>query len=318
MPKKSSRRPRSKRGGARPKQQKKKTSVFKRVAPQLLRLIPGIGGTAASIFKALTGTGDYSLDTKSLGYDVSQNSIVSPTLSPSVPLMHNDNGSTRVRHREFINTVLTERGNVVSNSIFSINPGDSRTFPWLHSLARHFQQYKIMGCVFELVSTCGNAVSSTNSALGSITMATQYNVNNPYYSSLQVALNSYFSTSEKPSSNQMHALECNPTESPYNLWNTRQKEISDPSLIGDHRLYDFARLEVLATGSQAQFEAGQLWVTYDIVLTKPINRESGFNITNGLINYDFGFQHRDRDLIQDVDDIKQQLTEDIEDLNRGP
>lgn len=317
MPKKSSRRPRAKTGRARPKQ-KKKTSVFKRVAPQLLRLIPGIGGTAASIFKALTGTGDYTVDTKSLGYDVTQNSIVSPTLAPSVPLMHNDNGSTRVRHREFISTILTEKGNTVSNSIFSINPGDSRTFPWLHSLARHFQQYKIMGCVFELVSTCGNAVSSTNSALGSITMATQYNVNNPYYSSLQVALNSYFSTSEKPSNNQMHALECNPIESPYNLWNTRQKEISDPALVGDHRLYDFARLEVLATGSQAQFEAGQLWVTYDIVLTKPINRESGFNILNGLISYNFGHQNSDPELVQDAGDIKQQLVEDIADLQRGP
>lgn len=288
---------------------------MRRIAPRLLRLIPGIGGTAASIFKALTGTGDYTLDAKGLGYDVTQNSIISPTLAPSVPLMHNDNGSTRVRHREFISTVLTEKGNLVSNSIFSVNPGDSRTFPWLHSLARHYQQYKVMGCVFEIVSTCGNAVSSTNSALGSVTMATQYNVNNPYFSSLQVALNSYFSTSEKPSVNQMHALECNPLESPYNLWNTRQKDISDAKLVGDHRLYDFARLEVLSTGSQAQFEAGQLWVTYDILLLKPINRESGFNIVNGLISYSIGHQTLDPELIQDAGDIKQQLVDDINDLN---
>lgn len=288
---------------------------MRRIAPRLLRLIPGIGGTAASIFKALTGSGDYTLDAKGLGYDVTQNSIISPTLAPSVPLMHNDNGSTRVRHREFISTVLTEKGNLVSNSIFSVNPGDSRTFPWLHSLARHYQQYKVMGCVFEIVSTCGNAVSSTNSALGSVTMATQYNVNNPYFSSLQVALNSYFSTSEKPSVNQMHALECNPLESPYNLWNTRQKDISDAKLVGDHRLYDFARLEVLSTGSQAQFEAGQLWVTYDILLLKPINRESGFNIVNGLISYSIGHQTLDPELILDAGDIKQQLVDDINDLN---
>lgn len=313
MPKKARTRAPTQRGKARPKQ-RKNGSAMRRIAPRLLRLIPGIGGTAASIFKALTGTGDYTLDAKGLGYDVTQNSIISPTLAPSVPLMHNDNGSTRVRHREFISTVLTEKGNLVSNSIFSVNPGDSRTFPWLHSLARHYQQYKVMGCVFEIVSTCGNAVSSTNSALGSVTMATQYNVNNPYFSSLQVALNSYFSTSEKPSVNQMHALECNPLESPYNLWNTRQKDISDAKLIGDHRLYDFARLEVLSTGSQAQFEAGQLWVTYDILLLKPINRESGFNIVNGLISYSIGHQTLDPELIQDAGDIKQQLVDDIDDL----
>jgi len=291
--------------------------AIKRVAPSLLKLIPGVGSTAASIFKALTGSGDYTVDAKQLSYDVTQNSVISPTLSPSVPLMHNDNGSTRVRHREFIATILTEKAPTLANSVFAVNPGDSRTFPWLHSLARHYQQYKIMGCVFELVSTCGNAVSSTNSALGSISMATQYNVNNPYYSSLQVALNSYFATSEKPSTNQMHAIECNPLESPYNLWNTRQKEISDPTLVGDKRLYDFCRLEVLATGSQSQFEAGQLWVTYDILLLKPINRESGFNINNGLIRYDFGFQHPDSDLEQDPGDIKQQLADDIADLTRG-
>lgn len=314
MPKKARTRAPAQRGKARPKQ-RKSGSAIRRIAPKLLRLIPGIGGTAASIFKALTGSGDYTLDAKSLGYDVTQNSIISPTLAPSVPLMHNDNGSTRVRHREFISTVLTEKGNLVSNAIFSVNPGDSRTFPWLHSLARHYQQYKVMGCVFEIVSTCGNAVSSTNSALGSVTMATQYNVNNPYFSSLQVALNSYFSTSEKPSVNQMHALECNPIESPYNLWNTRQKDISDSKLIGDHRLYDFARLEVLSTGSQAQFEAGQLWVTYDILLLKPINRESGFNIVNRLISYNIGHQTLDPELVQDAGDIKEQLVDDINDLN---
>jgi len=69
------------------------------------------------------------------------------------------------------------------------------------------------GMVFEFVSTSANALNSTNTALGQVICATNYNSSAAIYANIAEALNSEFSTCTKPSESVMHMIECAPAQS---------------------------------------------------------------------------------------------------------
>lgn len=166
-----------------------------------------------------------------------------------------------MRHREFLRD--TSASVLPSFGIYRLNPTDPVTFPWLSVIANRFEQWRPLGIVFEFVSTCGDAVSSTDSSLGSVSMATQYDFYTPPFADKTQLLNHYYATSGKPSRNQMHAIECAP-----------DKMFSDLLFTYDHSAGDLGNSDLGYTyvwreGSQAAFTAGELWVTYDIELHKP-------------------------------------------------
>lgn len=179
-------------------------------------------------------------------------------------------GLLRVRHREYLGdfqTGLAPPGE--NNGVFRLNPADPRTFPWLSTLASNFEQWIPHGMVFEFVSTCGNAVSSTNASLGSISLATTYNSEASNFTSKTQLLNHYFATSAKTADNLMHAIECNPDEIPTKLLYTGVPTPFGPDFPGDDRLYDLGFTTFWLQGSQAVYTAGEIWITYDISLLKP-------------------------------------------------
>lgn len=205
---------------------------------------------------------------------MSDNSIVAPLTAAPVPELESEprlaEGLLRVRHREYLGdftTGLAPPGQ--NNGIFRLNPADPRTFPWLSNLAGNFEQWIPHGMVFEFVSTCGNAVSSTNASLGSISLATTYNSNAGNFLSKGSLLNHYFATSGKTSDNLMHAIECSPDEIPTKLLYTGIPTAGDLSRPGDDRLYDLGFTTFWMQGSQANYTAGEFWITYDISLLKP-------------------------------------------------
>lgn len=223
------------------------------------------------LLRNITGSGDYDVSNT----PVSENSIVGR--SPSVPTMHNDLGAVRITHREFLGDVLGSTA--FSNSPFVINPADARTFPWLHNLAGAYEQYKLFGMVFEFVSTSGNALTSTNAALGSVTMLTQYDVKMPQYANKQRALNHFYAVSGTPARNLLHAVECAPGQVAQGLYYIRPDDAKTAAYLEaesyDASLYDIGRLEFIAVGMQSTFTIGELWVTYDIGLYKPRGSLSG-------------------------------------------
>lgn len=137
----------------------------------------------------------------------------------------------------------------------------------MSSVASKYEQWKALGIVFEFVSTSSNALNSTNTALGSINMATQYNSLSPLFANKQEVLNYEFSVSTKPADSVCHPIECDPGETPSLPLYTRTA--SDALNPGDLRLYDLGRFSISSSGSQAKSVAGELWVTYDILLMKP-------------------------------------------------
>lgn len=230
-----------------------------------------IGSWAEKGLRSLFGTGDYSAEHKQAGgFDVSENSIVKPLSSSAVPLLNSINlkdGHIRVKHREFLGDLVTGT-NIIQRYDYALNPSSDRTFPWLSTIAQNFEQWIPHGIVFELVSTCGNAVSSTNASLGTFSMATTYNFYSPPAVNKVELLNSYFATSGKTADNLMHAVECAPEEVQTRIFNTYDN-VSTPSAFGDQRFYFLGYTSIIASGSQASYTGCELWVTYDISLIKP-------------------------------------------------
>jgi hypothetical protein len=221
---------------------------------------------------SLVGHGDYASAHTELGggFNLESNSIVKGGLTASqVPLLNTtEDGDVRIRHREFLRDI----GASIAFSIgtFRLNPTDPLTFPWLSATAARFEQWVPLGIVFEIVSTSGSAVSSTNSSLGSIQMATQYIAAEKAFTSKQQLLNHFYAVSSKPSKDMMHAIECDVAQRSIPILNT---STLDPKVgvPGSAALQwsDLGYTSVASSGSQAGFLCGELWVTYDILLKKP-------------------------------------------------
>jgi len=213
-----------------------------------------LGDAAQQVFKRITGFGDYTINGNTL-------------LGGSPPMFTGSGGrrSTIIRHREFISDVYSSTAfNITS---YPINPGMTPAFPWLSTLAENFEEYWIHGLVFEFKTTSGMGVGTTNLALGTVIMASQYNSLAPNFSSKLQMENYEFSTSCAPSNSCLHPIECKPDITPVCRLYVRS---SAPPANADLRLYDLANFQLATVGMQAAgFIVGELWCTYEIELIKP-------------------------------------------------
>jgi hypothetical protein len=213
---------------------------------------------AQKLVMKITGMGDYK---------VSSNSLYAGSILKSSPPVFGQYGhSTRLAHREYLCEVQTS--NPFTQLIRQeINPSNDALFPWLSKLSQNFEQFRFHGLVFEFVSTSGDAVSSTNSALGAVIMATQYDPYQPPFAS-KVQADSYeFAVSTKPSTSAIHPIECDPRVSGRDVY-----YMTDTNTVGsqgDLRMTVLGMFNLLTSGSQAAFTAGELWVSYDVELIKP-------------------------------------------------
>lgn len=151
-----------------------------------------------------------------------------------------------------------------------INPGNSQTFPWLASIAARFQEYRFNGLMFEYRTTSSDALNSTNTALGVVIGATEYNVTRADWQNKAEMDNYEFVVSGKPSSNLMFPVECKPG------MNVLGKQYVDSSLVvptqtgQDPRMSWLGKFQLATSGFQASnVVIGELWVTYDVTLYKP-------------------------------------------------
>jgi hypothetical protein len=174
-----------------------------------------------------------------------------------------------ISHREYIGDVVTGGVGAFASSSFMLNPGNGAIFPWLSYIASAFQQYKFRGIVFEFKSMSADALNSTNTALGNVIMASNYNVLQRNFANKSEMENTEFSSSCKPSSSMYHPIECDPNDTVLNeLYIAPNGEIPDG---GTPQFYDFCNFQIATNGFQAaNVNIGELWVTYEIALLKPI------------------------------------------------
>lgn len=206
----------------------------------------------------ITGLGDYTVNSNSLlGTDP-------PRVSNGANLRE-----IIISHREYIGDVVTGPAGSFASSSFLLNPGNSRIFPWLSAVASCFQQYKFRGIVFEFKTMSADALNSTNTALGTVIMASNYNVLQANFASKSEMENTEFSSSCKPSASMYHPIECDPRDTPLTeLYIAPNGVIPDG---GTPQFYDFCNFQIATNGFQASnVNIGELWVTYEIALLKPI------------------------------------------------
>lgn len=158
-------------------------------------------------------------------------------------------------------------GGAFNMTSYTINPANSRSFPFLAQLAANYEQYEVEGMLYQFRSTSANALNSTNTALGSVIMATQYDVLDAPFASKTEMLNYEFSTSAKPSENVIHMIECEPRQTSVSELFTLTGSVPTGA---DPRLYHLGRFSIATVGFQADnVNIGELHVTYQVRLLKP-------------------------------------------------
>lgn len=214
------------------------------------QFMPGAGLALRGISK-LTGFGAYT--------SAEADSI----LASRVPTMNAtlDRG-VRVSHHEFLGDVKSTTDFTVLK--YPLNPGMSETFPWLSIVAQAFQEYELNGCIFYFKSTSANALNSTNTALGQIIGAVQYNPYQPDPLSKVTMLGLSSASDGKPSESNLFPVECKA-----DMILMRSKLIRTAEVTDDKAKYDHGNFYLGSNGSQASAVVGELHVVYDITLKKP-------------------------------------------------
>lgn len=236
--------------------------------------VPGIGKAAGGALSTVLGLGDY---------EVKQNLFLEGRLPKMVNIP--GQGGTVIRFQEYLSDVYTTP-NIGAPDAFNlqsyiINAANQDCFPWLSQIAGNYEQYFIEGMLFEFRSTSANALNSTNTALGSVMMATQYDVADAIFASKAEMLNYEFSNSTKPSDSAVHMIECAPSQTVLNGLYTLNGNAPAGT---DSRLYHLGRFCIATVGFQAaNVNIGELHVTYQVRLLKPklynaLGFDNGFGI----------------------------------------
>jgi len=223
------------------------------------------GRRAGDILGAITGLGAYSVRSNSLLHDM--------TLG-QVPSMHSGNESVVFRHREYLGDVITSSTPGAFNlQQFFINPGLSQTFPWFSAIAANFEEWVPRGIVFEYQTLSADALSSTNTALGTVIAATVYRSSMPTFTSKVQMLNSMWATEIKPSQSMMCPVECESSQLSLGGSGLYIRTGSVPT-GEDPKTFDLGVFNIATSGMQAaSVRVGDVWISYEIELRKPISTD---------------------------------------------
>lgn len=215
------------------------------------------GGTAASLFNRITGLGMYK---------VRGNSLLDT--STGVPIVGRKNleGAVEMQHNEVINTAVMGT-TAFTITEYNLNPGLETLLPYMSRMAANFEYFRFKGLIFYFRSSSAVAVSSTNTALGNVYMATEYNNLLPAPTSAVYMENMRYCVSGPPSHDLMHPVECSPDQLARVNFAIRTGSLPVGGNIND---YDLGKFYIATEGMQASSVIGQLWVCADVEFRNPI------------------------------------------------
>jgi len=247
--------------------------------------VPGGGDVASYLGNRLAkvvGFGDYE--------------VVANTLSTKggaipegvdIPSFSNTAHETRICHREYIkDIVVPDVPTDFTLQSWNINPGNADMFPWLAAIAARYQQYKINGCLIEFKTLSSDITAG--GALGAVILATNYDVVENVFANKLEMENSQYAVSAKPSRSQVHAIECDPQLTTTSVLYVRGSNEAGSTVVNDPRFYDLGRFQLATVGLPGAAGAvlGELWITYDITLLKPIIAHPAIEGTSNLLAND--------------------------------
>lgn len=214
-----------------------------------------IGNSLGAALSKWLGSGDY---------QVQKNTLLSVG---DIPMMHKTGQSVTVRHKEFV-MELTGNQNFTVNRSLVLNPGVASSFPWLAGISQNYQEYRIKGMVFHYIPSSGNAIASTNTALGTVMFQTTYRSSDSVPTSKIEMLNEYCANETVPSESLAHPIECDPKENPFQVMYVRGQ---NPPTGDSVLLYDLGVTHIATSGQQVSGKVlGDVWVTYEVEFKKPV------------------------------------------------
>lgn len=235
-----------------------------------LPFLKGAGRFLGSGIGSIFGSGDYTITGSNPEYNVLTN-------SKQIPQFSTTHATNIVCHREYLGDIVGT--SAFTNRSYPLNPGDSKTFPWLSTIAQNYQQYKIHGLIFEFRPLITDFV--TSGAPGVVVMATNYNANDDAYDTKQEMENSEFAVSVKPTGALMHGVECAKGETVLSQLYVRSGA-APPNQ--DLRLYDIGTFQFASQNNPVQ-TLGELWVSYCVEFFKPrLPDDVGGNILSARVS----------------------------------
>lgn len=226
----------------------------------------GVGKWLGTGIGSIFGSGDYEIVGQQPAYNVLTNGAQIPKFSTT-------RQTNIVSHREYLGDITGTAA--FTNRTYPINPGSPITFPWLSTLAQNYQQYKIHGLIFEFRPLITDFV--TSGAPGVVVMATNYNADEPAYTTKQEMENSEYAVSVKPTNNLMHGVECASNQTVLNELYVRPAALASNL---DLKFTDLGNFQFASQGNPVQL-LGELWCSYTIEFFKPIlPKDVGGNVVS--------------------------------------
>lgn len=212
----------------------------------------GVGRWLGQGIGAIFGSGDYQMVGQEPGYNVLAN-------GKQIPKFMTNDRTNVICHREYLGDINSTQA--FSNRTYPLNPTSTKTFPWLSQLAANYQQYRFHGLIFEFRPMITDFTSGGQP--GVLVFATNYNANEPSFTSKLEMENSEYAVSVKPTLSLIHAIECNPQETTITKLYT-DMDSSDPrfTTLGNTQLATVGNL-------YENIVLGELWVSYCIEFFKP-------------------------------------------------
>lgn len=178
-------------------------------------------------------------------------------------------------HKEYIQDI--KGSNAFAVQQLSLQPGLGTTFPWLAQISDAYEEYRFDGIIFSFKSTYSEFQGgAATGSLGSVIMATNYNANKQPFTDKRAMENYAGATSQNPTVNQVHAVQCSGGETPLKtLWVRTGAPQEDDF---DLRLYDLGIFNIATQGmptTSVNQTIGELWVTYQVTFFKPRYRVAG-------------------------------------------
>lgn len=219
----------------------------------------GLGTLAGSLFKHFVGKGDYQVVNNAFLKD---GQLIEPVINK-----HKSGGDVFRRQEYLTDIVTSSSANTFLLQAFDLNPGLNSTFEWLSQVAANYEEYEFEGLYFEFRSMSADALNSTNTALGQVIMAANYNAAAPNFNNKQQMENYEGGISCRPSECMRYFVECAKLRTVLNELYIRTGAVPAGQ---DQRLYDLCNFQIATNGFQGtSVNIGELWVSYQVVLRKP-------------------------------------------------
>jgi hypothetical protein len=224
-----------------------------------------------SLFTRLMGTGDYTCSDSD--FNISQNALMKGSQAKSVRMSADGKSTFIFEHSEYITDIISSStAGAFNQQVFSVNPANVTTFPWLSNIALSFESYEIEGMIFRFVSSSGESVASTNTSIGTVMGVFQYDTLDPKFISKQQLLQYDDVVDCKASTNFLCGVECDINKIPVPL---SRLFVGTPPTGADPKFYNYGNFVIATQGMQsASVNIGELWVSYRIKFH--ITKDSNF------------------------------------------